>query len=186
MNLEFLYYQEKGILDGSDPKMIEFRPYIEEFKEYLSQEKLSDIIILIIDSYLDKYAQFKYFFSGLYKSGSYGLKISYPSYVDLEEDFYLSNEEMNRMDLSFAYFNNFYDEDNTNGVFLDELVLSFVNKETGIETAVEEVIRGVNYLKVATDNGFLYKLRNTPILEISVASKEFRMKLNPEKWEVYV
>ena len=186
MNLEFLYYQQKGVLDGVDPKMIELRPYIDEFKEYLSKEKLGNIVELLISSYLDMYAQSKYFFRGFLDADTYTIKVDYPDFVDLEKDLYLPIELMHRNDISYIYFNNFDDEDNTNALFLDELELSFVDKEHGIATAVETALSGLDFSKEAVDNGFLYKLTNTPILEISVAPQEFRMKLNPEHWEVYV
>ena len=186
MNLEFLYYQQKGILDGRDPKMEKLKPSIDLYYEALNNSKIEDVIGLIIKPYREQYAQFKYLFMGLYKAGSHGLKVTYPSFVDLEKDYYLPVAKMNRTDISYVFFNNFDDEDNTNALFLDELVLSFVDEENGIATAVETALSGLDFSKEAVDNGFLYKLTNTPILEISVAPQEFRMKLNPEHWEVYV
>jgi len=184
MNLEFLYYQEKQILDGSDSEMKKLNPLINRFDEFMATSPIQETIKIIVLSYIEKYAQDKYFATCFYDLNSSLERPKKPDYLD-KYDFYMPKEEMIRKDIEHLILRIFKDDyEKTNARYLKELELAF-SENQNLNNTIEEALNGKEFSKKTTNETTIYTIEESPIAEIEVRPKKFIMRTNPDKWKAY-
>ncbi|OED44519.1 hypothetical protein AB832_01920 [Flavobacteriaceae bacterium (ex Bugula neritina AB1)] len=185
-NLDFLYYQEKAILDARDPKMKELDPHISKFTSFFKNEPLMDILKLISKMYKNMHPQEKYLYRGFLIEDAYKINLEYPDYVDEESDLYIADKKLNRLDLKHVFLKRFDDAAN-NAYFLKEMELAFVSSQdhTAIADGIEEELKEVVYRRLDAVEEITFEVENSPIASIKISRDAFNMFINPDKWVRY-
>ena len=184
--LDFFYYQEKAILDGRDPKMIELTPHIDKFKTFLTTQPLDKIIELFIHSYKDKYAQTQFWIMKLLVQNSRLIDDKYPSYLDEETDQFLSAKSINRDDLKHFICKMILDLER--GCYFSNYIEFAFMKEQNInkfKEAVERSLNGKQYQILQSNGEITFKVENSPIAKVEITNKKIKTIFNPEKWIAY-
>lgn len=184
--LDFFYYQEKAILDGRDPKMIELTPHIDKFKTFLTTQPLDKIIELLIHTYKDKYAQTQFWIMKLLVRNSRLIDDKYPSYLDEETDQFLSAKSINRDDLKHFICKMILDLEK-GCYFSNYIEFAFMNEQNinKFKEAVERSLNGKQYQILQSNGEITVKVENSPISKIEITNKKIKTIFNPEKWIAY-
>ncbi|WP_262150910.1 hypothetical protein [Chryseobacterium foetidum] len=184
--LDFFYYQEKAILDGRDPKMIELTPDIDKFEKFLKTQPLDKIIELLIHTYKDKYAQTQFWIMKLLVSNSLLIDDKYPSYLDEETDTFLSSKKIDRNDLKHFICKMILDLEK--GCYFSNYIEFAFMKEQNInkfKEAVERSLDGKQYQILQSNGEITFKVENSPIAKVEITNKKIKTVFNPEKWIAY-
>ena len=184
--LDFLYYQEKAILDAKDPKMKEYLEDISRFQDFIKNESLINVVKIICRVYLNEYAQGKYIYRGFIIDGAYKINLVYPDFVDQESDLYVAENKLSREDINYVYFKRFDDAEN-NSYFLKELEIGFASLQDlmGIAKGVEEELGVTEFKRFNNSEGIEFIIKDSPIASIKIGSDKFNMIINQEKWIRY-
>jgi hypothetical protein len=187
MNLEFLYYQRKLILDGSDPKQKELDHLELSFDDFMQTAPLSEVIKITIKAYKEQYAQHNFFAGCFYKIGSGWESPKYPDNLGLRsDDFYLHKDRMARTDIEYVILRIFKDDyAKTNARYLEELELVFSEPIYHLETAIRESLTDMEFTEETVMKDKIFTVNNSPIAAIKVSNKKFMLKINSEKWKAY-
>lgn len=100
MKLDFLYYQQKKFLAGSDPINETFWNDEIKFAEFLNSEKLPKIIRLLIMAYKEKYCDPLIWEVDLSKKDVHEKRLE-PPFAITESDLYMSGKQMYRDDIEY-------------------------------------------------------------------------------------
>ncbi|GGG23246.1 hypothetical protein GCM10011344_24980 [Dokdonia pacifica] len=184
--LDFLYYQEEGILDGVDPKMQELYPHINKFGEFINMTSISDLLQLLCISYKKEYCQEHYWFDQFMIEGAYKIRTIYPDDLDEEIDLYLPEEKMVRDDLQYLAFKMFNDI-NRNASFVKEIVINFKESQNylAIAQSIEDGLEGVSFTREDILDETIFIVLNSPIANIMISTDSFKMVINENKWIKY-
>ena len=184
--LDFFYYQEKAILDGRDPKMIELTPHIDKFETFLKTQSLDKIIELFIFTYKDKYAQTQFWRMRLLDDNALLVDDKYPSYLDEETDSFLSADSINRNDLKHFICKMILDLER--GCYFSNYIEFAFIKEQNInkfKEVVERSLNGKQYQTLQSNGEITFKVENSPIAKVEISNKKIKTIFNPEKWIAY-
>ncbi|NAS30950.1 hypothetical protein GTQ40_08220 [Flavobacteriaceae bacterium R38] len=181
-NLDFLYYQEKQILDATDPKMDELRPDIESFETYLKTTSILNIVALIVKSYSNNYPQEKYWYTKLLVENAYKINVEYPDNLDEEADLYAITEEIERNDIKHLILRRFDDFKN-NSYFLNSLELAFIEPQNldKLSEAIQRELGNISFSINNTNQQVIFSVDNSPISEIILKPDSFLLNINPNK-----
>ncbi|PTX60641.1 hypothetical protein C8N46_106287 [Kordia periserrulae] len=187
MNLEFLYYQRKLILDGFDPKEFELGNLRITFNEFMQSASLSDVIKVIINAYKEQYAQHKFFAVCFYDEDTNWESPKYPDNLGLRtNDFYLQKNRMTRTDIEYLILRILKDDyTKTNARYLEELELVFAKPMYNLETTIRESLIGMEFTEESTMNVKIFTVNDSPIDEIKISNEKFILKINRDKWKAY-
>ena len=187
MNLDFLYYQRKLILEGNDPKEQELKPLVNTFYNYMATQSLSDIVKVIIASYKEQYSQHKFYISCFYDPTTSWETPKYPDHLGLDNhDFYLSKDRMTRNDIEHILLRIFTDDHTkTNTNFLEELELIFTNPQNDLGNTIQESLVDKEFTVSESTNKKTFIVSNSAISEIELTDKKFIMRINTNKWKAY-
>ncbi|CAA0205881.1 hypothetical protein ACE1MK_07770 [Tenacibaculum maritimum] len=184
INLEFLYYQRKLVLDGVDSQEIEYKKIARIFKNRMKVCELEEAIQLIILGYKEQYAQHKFYSTCFYEVKTPIIDTEYPENLR-KHDFYMPKEEMSRDDIEHLILR-IFEEDytKTNTDYLKELELVFTDPQS-LPLPIEEALEGKDFSKRESSDTIIYTVENSPIKEIEITSKKFVLRTNRDKWKAY-
>ncbi len=184
MKLDFLYYQQKYFLDGSDPMNETFWNDKIKFSEFLNSEKLSIIIRLLVMAYKEKYCNPLRWETSLSKMSIREERLE-PPFAITENDLYMSGKQMYRDDIEYMITYMYEIEDDEKGDFdyLKKMEIVFNTPQPNIAPEIEAELEDVEYQKSVMDSTTIYSFSDSPILEIRLSSKAFVLIINPDKWE---
>lgn len=182
--LDFLYYQQKYFLDGSDPMNETFWNDKIKFAEFLNSEKLPKIIRLLVMAYKEKYCDPLIWEVDLSKKDVHEKRLE-PPFAITESDLYMSGKQMYRDDIEYMITYMYEIEDDEKGDFdyLKKMEIVFNTPQPNIAPEIEAELEDVQYQKSVMDSTTIYSFSDSPILEICLSSKAFVLIINPDKWE---
>ncbi|WP_299119600.1 hypothetical protein [uncultured Tenacibaculum sp.] len=184
INLDFLYYQRKLILDGVDPKEEEYKSVARIFENEMKKCELSKAVQLIILGYKEKYAQHKFYGGCFYEVKTPMVDTEYPDYLG-PNDFYMPKQEMSRRDIEHLILRIFKDDyEKTNTRYLQELELMFTEPQD-LNDVIEKTLKDKEFSKKESYKSTFFIVEDSPISEIEVSSKKFIMRTNSDKWKAY-
>lgn len=183
LNLDFLYYQEEQILDGKDPNMKTYNEQEEVFDNYMISKSILKVVQVIILSYKEKYAQYKFFSTCFYDLNSPLDRPEKPKHLG-KYDFYMPKEEMSRKDIEHIILRKVRDEKRHSVRYLKELELMFVEPQI-LGDAIEEALEGKEFSINESTENITYNIENSAISEIEVSPTKFVLRTNQDKWAVY-
>lgn len=184
--LEFLYYQERAILDGTDPKMKELEPHIEKFAHYITTVPIKELLKLMIIAYKDRFGQSNYWADYQIKRNrlDYDYNFEYPEDLDEDKDLYMPTKVLERTDLQYIIVRKKLATKYLNP-FLDTFEIAYKGLQPDFSSTVQEALSGKAVTKTVNGDHTIFDLQESPIARITLSNDKFIMKINPDYWKFY-
>lgn len=172
INLGFLWEEKKTIvLDAPDPFWEKWEDEEYNYSEFIKTESLEKIIGLLIVSFKTKYPRDFWFVSlakgliasrSIYKDGLYKI---------------VDGEHLSRDDLKAYKWLPKTDADDFEYDY--ERIFEF-KSEIDLTQTVEQHLAGLTFNKTVTTDSVLFQVSDSPIAEIELTPKSFRMTINED------
>lgn len=175
INLDFLWEEKYlSVLGATDPFWEKWRDEERKYTKFIETESLEKVIALMIISFKDKYPRDNWYASlsvgmesskNIYKDGDY--EVSDGKYInrdDIAKHKMLAKTDKDKFEYDYERIFEFYEP-------------------VSLSDTIEEHLSDKAYTKESIDDGTLYKVEQSPIAEIAVTPKSFRLTINEEFYE---
>lgn len=175
INLDFLWEKNRTfVLDGPTPFWEKWRDEKRKYAKFIETEPLEKVIALMIISFKDNYPRDSWF--GILVNSMEGVN----SIQTQDKYSILDGKYIVRDDISTLKWIEKQDKDKFEYDY--ERIFEFYEPVSLTDT-IEEHLSDKTYTKESIDDGTLYKVEQSPIAEIAVTPKSFRLTINEEFYE---
>ena len=184
IDLKFLYHQKKAVLGGEDSIDKAMSELKFKFYDKMISLSLKEVLRIIICAYKDEYANHSCFKACFFDVNSPLDSLNKPAHIR-KQDFYISNNEMARVDIEYLLLKTYKDpNENSPLSYLEEMEIGFVAPQE-FDLFIDLLLEGKTFTRNSIDDTFVYKVEDSPIYQIKLFQQQFVLTINQAFWKGY-